>query len=230
MVTHHRMADEQPSKPRKKRTKPKAEKPKAKGRAPRAENKRKKAKKPAPDLSTHSTALQAAIMGRPTDYRPEYGLEIITHMAFGFSLTATAGIMGFSRQTFHNWAEKYPDFLDSVGRAKALRTYALELGLLHAPDGPTVTARIFALKNAAPEEWREKQEIEHTGDGDPLARLYAAICGHKIMPDDDQSKFLNDPNVLEGEFSVLERPIEAGPAGYAQADDDEPEQANQEGQ
>ncbi len=33
--------------------------------------------------------------------------------------------------------------------------------------GPKITARIFALKNAAPAEWRDR--IEHTGaDGGPL--------------------------------------------------------------
>ena len=41
--------------------------------------------------------------------------------------------------------------------------------LLDAPDGPTVTSRIFALKNADPTEWRDRVQQEITGkDGGPI--------------------------------------------------------------
>jgi hypothetical protein len=42
----------------------------------------------------------------------------------------------------------------------------LEKGMIDpAATGPMVTARRFALANAAPEEWREKVTQEHTGPG-----------------------------------------------------------------
>ncbi len=42
-------------------------------------------------------------------------------------------------------------------------------GLLSADMGPRVTARIFALKNAAPEEWKDKVQNEHSGpQGGPI--------------------------------------------------------------
>ena len=45
----------------------------------------------------------------------------------------------------------------------------LERTLLSADNGPTVTSRIFALKNAAPDEWRDKQETALTGaNGGPI--------------------------------------------------------------
>ena len=43
----------------------------------------------------------------------------------------------------------------------------LETTLLEGETGPKVTAHIFALKNAAPEEWREKQEIDLNVTMDP---------------------------------------------------------------
>jgi acyl-CoA reductase-like NAD-dependent aldehyde dehydrogenase len=47
----------------------------------------------------------------------------------------------------------------------AKRALFLETGMLKDnATGPMVTARRFALVNAAPEEWREKQAHEITGD------------------------------------------------------------------
>lgn len=98
--------------------------------------------------------------GRPTDYRPHYGEAIIELMTTGLSLTAAAAELGFHRQRVYEWEEAHPEFADAVKLARGKRTLKLERDLLMAPDGPTVTSRIFALKNAAPDEWREKQEVE----------------------------------------------------------------------
>lgn len=102
-------------------------------------------------------------VGRPTKYDPRYCDEVIAFMAEGFSLTAFAGSIRVSRSTIQEWIEAHPDFSSAVKVGHAARTAQLESTLLRAPDGPTVTSRIFALKNAAPEEWREKQEIQHGG-------------------------------------------------------------------
>ncbi len=83
-------------------------------------------------------------------------------MATGLSLTAFAGGIGVSRETVNNWQHEHPEFLDAVKAAKAARTRALEMQMLSFENGPAVTARIFALKNADPDEWREKQHIEHS--------------------------------------------------------------------
>ena len=108
-------------------------------------------------------------LGRPTDYKPTYGEEIISLMATGLSLTAAAAELGFHRQRVYEWAERHPDFADAVNLARGKRTLKLERDLLSAPDGPTVTSRIFALKNAAPDEWREKQAVELSGtNGGPI--------------------------------------------------------------
>lgn len=41
--------------------------------------------------------------------------------------------------------------------------------MLDGDAGPRVTARIFALKNADPEEWRDKRDVELTGrNGGPV--------------------------------------------------------------
>lgn len=84
-------------------------------------------------------------------------------MATGLSLTAFAGEISVARSTINEWIDNFPQFSESVRVAKAKRTLALERGMLSAESGPAVTARMFALKNADPDEWREKAQIEHSG-------------------------------------------------------------------
>ena len=94
-------------------------------------------------------------------------------MATGLSLTAFAGEIGVARSTINEWIDNQPEFSEAVKIAKAKRTLALERGMLSAESGPAVTARIFALKNADPDEWRDKQHVEHEVSND-LADLILA--------------------------------------------------------
>lgn len=108
-------------------------------------------------------------MARPTEYKPELGEELIQLMATGLSITAAAAELGFHRDTIYDWAEKHPEFSDALKLGRGKRVHKLETELLTASEGPVVTARIFALKNADPHEWREKVVQEHTGkDGGPI--------------------------------------------------------------
>ena len=104
------------------------------------------------------------MIGRPTKYEPRFCEEVESLMRLGYSKTAAAGAIGVDRDTFLNWAKEHPDFFGAVKRGEAARTHKLETDLLLAPDGPNVTSRIFALKNAAPEEWKDKQTLEGAGD------------------------------------------------------------------
>lgn len=112
-----------------------------------------------------SAGAQPAPVGRPTTYLPEYADHVRSLMGEGFSKTAVAGSLGVSRQRFLDWAEANPEFRDAIKEGEAARTYKLEKDLLSAETGPQVTSRIFALKNAAPDEWKEKQSVEHSGPG-----------------------------------------------------------------
>lgn len=101
--------------------------------------------------------------GRPSTYDPAYCEIVLDKMGEGFSKTAVAGFIGIARSTLHEWCDTFPEFSDAVKRGEALRTAKLESDLLTATEGPKVTSRIFALKNAAPDEWRDKREVEHQG-------------------------------------------------------------------
>lgn len=108
-------------------------------------------------------ATEKRPVGRPSEYRPEFAEAARNKMAEGFSKTATAGSLGVCKATFDNWCREFPEFLGAVKDGEAMRTLFLETDLLAAKDGPTVTSRIFALKNAAPDEWRDRHMLEHSG-------------------------------------------------------------------
>lgn len=101
-------------------------------------------------------------------YQDDFPERARASMEAGFSKSATAGSLGVCKATFDNWCKEHPEFLCAVKEGEMLRTLKLETDLLSAPDGPTVTSRIFALKNAAPDEWRDRKEIDHTTNGKDL--------------------------------------------------------------
>lgn len=107
--------------------------------------------------------------GRPSKYDPKFCDVVLGAMTDGYSKMAAAGIIGVCYSTLKNWMAEYPEFLAAVKAGDARRAVKLERDLLNAESGPMVTSRIFALKNAAPEEWRDQQRVEHTGaDGGPI--------------------------------------------------------------
>lgn len=114
--------------------------------------------------------------GRPSKYDPRFCEEVEDLMRQGFSKTAAAGAIGVDRDTFLNWAKEHPEFFGAVKRGEAARTHKLETDLLLAPDGPNVTSRIFALKNAAPDEWKDKQSVDHTNSDGSLSSFLAAVA------------------------------------------------------
>lgn len=115
-------------------------------------------------------------MARPTKYDPSYCDQVIETMKLGLSLTAFAGKILVARSSINEWMEHHPEFSEAVRVGKAARTAALEESMLSAESGPAVTARMFALKNADPDEWRDKSEVKQTI---AMTDEAAAWLGHK---------------------------------------------------
>lgn len=122
-------------------------------------------------MSAENGSAPTRAVGQPTKYKPEYCDAVMAFMGQGYSLTAFAGSIRVSRETVYEWERVIPEFSDAVKSARAMRVTCLEGGLLSGEAAsPQITARIFALKNACPPEWRDKHEVEHTGkDGGPIA-------------------------------------------------------------
>lgn len=100
-------------------------------------------------------------------------------------MTAAAAEMGFHRQRVYDWERTHPEFSDAVKLARAKRQLFLERRLLTEDSGPKITSTIFALKNAAPDDWKDKHEVENNtklSADDSLAGLLARVAasGGKI--------------------------------------------------
>jgi hypothetical protein len=98
--------------------------------------------------------------------------------------------IGVSVKTFEVYKNRYSEFLQALKRGKAPVDVEVEKALLQRALGysytetkeidsekdgrrtetkivhvaPDTTAQIFWLKNRKPKEWRDKQEIEHSGE------------------------------------------------------------------
>jgi hypothetical protein len=121
--------------------------------------------------------------GRPSLYLPEYCDLVIAKMGEGLSLTAFAGFIGVSVDTIYGWIKCHADFSEAVSRATPARVLALETKLLRSRKGAETTAAIFALRNAAPNEWRDVKHTEHahrlTADRLTDDQLHAIAAGRQ---------------------------------------------------
>ena len=122
--------------------------------------------------------------GRPSSYDPAFCQQVEDFMALGYSKMAAAGNVGVCYQTLKNWMQEHPEFFAAVKRGEAKRTEILEDGLLKAETGPQVTSRIFALKNAAPDEWKDKQQHEHGGPDGGAIPMALTVRNVICKPDD----------------------------------------------
>lgn len=104
--------------------------------------------------------------------------------------------IGIAEQTLNNWKKDHPSLFESLKKGKEVVDRQVENALLKRALGyqydeityengeetkrvrkevqPDTTAQIFWLKNRKPVEWRDKQQVEHSGNmnvNNPLADL-----------------------------------------------------------
>jgi hypothetical protein len=100
-------------------------------------------------------------VGRKSTYDPALCAKVIAKMSEGLTMTAASGELGFYPEIFWEWSKKHPEFANALKEGRSRRVAFLERGLLKfgaSKDSGRVTARIFALKCAQSEEWRERPE------------------------------------------------------------------------
>lgn len=126
--------------------------------------------------------------GRPSKF--EQVKDMLYKMAsYGMTDKQMAEVVGVTEQTVNNWKLKDPNFFESLKAEKEIADAMVERSLFeratgysHAEDKifndngiplvvptvkhypPDTTAAIFWLKNRKPKEWRDRQELEHSGE------------------------------------------------------------------
>lgn len=135
--------------------------------------------------------------GRPSKYKPEYAEQARKLCELGATDVELADFFEVSDRTIYRWSQAHDEFCQSlkVGKEAADERvvnslyrkavgYEQEEVKIFMPAGasepvyakytakhaPDTTAALFWLKNRRPNEWRDKQQHEHSGpDGGPIA-------------------------------------------------------------
>lgn len=126
--------------------------------------------------------------GRPTDFKEEYNELAYKFCLLGATDKKLGEFFGVDESTINNWKNAHPEFLESIKKGKCQADATVAESLFHRAKGyshpedkifnndgeemivattkhypPDATSAIFWLKNRQPKEWRDKQEIQHSG-------------------------------------------------------------------
>jgi hypothetical protein len=72
--------------------------------------------------------------------------------------------MGISKVTFYEWRNRFPNFANLIKEDKEYCDNQVENALYKAAMEGNTTAQIFWLKNRRRLSWRDKQELEVSGE------------------------------------------------------------------
>lgn len=126
--------------------------------------------------------------GRPTKYKKEYDALVYNYCLLGATDVELAKFINVDEATINRWKHSHPSFCTSIKEGKvnadanvAAALYHRALGYSHSEEKvfsnngkivmhntvkhypPDTGAAMAWLKNRQPAKWRDKQEIEHTG-------------------------------------------------------------------
>jgi len=129
--------------------------------------------------------------GRPSKYNPETHLIIVQALAKrGLTIVQLAETLDVSPSTMNKWMVEHSEFSEAIKEARDISDDSVEASLFQRATGysakavkvflpsgstepvyapyiehyaPDPTSMIFWLKNRKPKEWRDKQEVEHSG-------------------------------------------------------------------
>lgn len=127
-------------------------------------------------------------VGRPPKYDPECITKVAELCANGATNREVADYLGVTEVTLWRWRAEYPEFCNALKTGKDAADERVIQSLYRRATGysfnalkimqyegvpievpyvehvpPDTTAAIFWLKNRRRDEWRDKQEHEHTG-------------------------------------------------------------------
>lgn len=134
---------------------------------------------------------------------PEGLLKIEGWARDGLTDEQIATNMGIAVSTLNNWKNDHVEILETLKKGKEVVDRQVENALLKRALGysydeitreggvetkrvtkeviPDTTAQIFWLKNRRPDLWRDKQQIEHSGEiSNKLADVMAQIGGEGL--------------------------------------------------
>jgi len=129
--------------------------------------------------------------GRPSEYKDDYAKQVVKLAELGATDQEVADFFEVDVRTIYRWKHDHPEFCQALKVGKEVADERVERSLyqkaigyeqdevkIFMPGGaaepvyapfrakiaPDTTAAIFWLKNRRSQQWREKQEVEHSGE------------------------------------------------------------------
>lgn len=115
------------------------------------------------------------MLGRPSDYRPEYCERAVELGRQGKSKAQIAADLDVCRNTLDNWAREHAEFLSAITRARDLSLAWWEDKAQSGLETSGFNASLWSRSMAArfPEDYTERQKREVTGkDGGPVEQVH----------------------------------------------------------
>ena len=132
--------------------------------------------------------------GRPSKYEPEFAHKALKLCEQGATVREVAEFFSVSERTVHNWSHEHVEFFQALKLGRETADIRVEQALYRRAMGyshdsvhvsnyqgmvtltpivehypPDTTAAIFWLKNRRPQDWRDRQQHEHSGpNGGPI--------------------------------------------------------------
>ena len=126
------------------------------------------------------------VLGRPTKYKPEFVKLARDYTELGATLEQVGKFLGVDVATVKRWMDEKPTFCAAIKETRELADAKVERSLYARACGltkkvereskrggivtlkeevpPDTAAAFIWLKNRRPEQWRDKQEMEHSGE------------------------------------------------------------------
>lgn len=104
------------------------------------------------------------LKGRPSAYNPDVHIPVVAFYAQeGLTLEQIAQRLGVNKDTLNEWSKRYPEFSVALKTTKEEADSKVVQSLYKKALGGDTVAMIFWLKNRQPAQWREQQEVKHSG-------------------------------------------------------------------
>lgn len=102
--------------------------------------------------------------GRPTDYKPEYCVDVIDLGKAGKSKAQMASHFDVARSTIDKWAEAHPEFSEALSRAMAHCQAWWENEGQTGMTSDKFNAAVWkkSVEARFRDDYTERQEIDHT--------------------------------------------------------------------
>lgn len=97
------------------------------------------------------------VVGRPTNYKPEYCQILIDLMAQGKTVAGVSSALNTHREVLWSWMQKHPEFNNAYkeGMEKAEEFWA-EMGMQNIFSGNGFNDRIWKFWMACRHQWRDR--------------------------------------------------------------------------